>query len=209
MRTSMTVQTPGSGSPQAGGTPAPQAGGAGSPNDPPQVGTPEQQEPAGQQGQEPAEGELPEPVREMLRNYRQENRSLRERLRTLEQGQQPAQQGDTITREAFQQAEERWQARLREQGVRSEVAMVSARLGVVDPEAAFRLLDTDDLDFDDKGQPTNVEAALKNLIRERPWLAQRQVRGGADGGAGGTPRPGARSMNDVLREATGRGGRGG
>ena len=208
----MTVQTPGSGAPQAGGAPAPQAGGDGTQQQPQDGNRQEpQQDPAtgqGAQGQ-PDTADLPEPVQEMLRNYRQENRSLRERLRALEQqggGQQP--QGDTITRDEFQRQEQQWQDRLRQQGVRSEVAMASARLGVVDPEAAYRLLDTDDLDFDDKGQPTNVEAALKNLIRERPWLAQpRAPRAGADGGAGGAaPRTGA-SMNDVLRQATGRGGR--
>lgn len=217
----MTVQTPGSGAPQAGGTTAPQAGGAGSPSDPPQDGNRQdlqrdtgQQPQDGQQaqGQQPDEGELPEPVREMLRNYRQENRSLRERLRAVEQGQQQGNgqpQGDTITREQFQRAEQQWQDRLRQQGVRSEVAMASAKLGIVDPEAAYRLLDTDDLDFDDKGQPTNVEAALKGLTRERPWLVNRAPRGGADGGAGGqAPRQG-QSMNDVLRQATGRGPRGG
>lgn len=217
----MTVQTPGSGAPQAGGAPAPQAGGAGSPSDSPQDGNrgqgqdptqPNGQEPTGQQGQPGTdEGELPEPVREMLRNYRQENRSLRERLRAVEQGQQGQgqPQGDTIPRAELQRMEQQWQDRLRQQGVRSEVAMASAKLGVVDPEAAYRLLDTDDLDFDDKGQPTNVEAALKNLIRERPWLATpRAPRAGADGGAGGAaPRQGA-SMNDVLRAATGRGQRG-
>lgn len=212
----MTLQTPGSGAPQAGGAPAPQAGGDGTQQQPQdgnrqdsQQNPASGQEPQGGQGQQPDEGELPEPVREMLRNYRQENRSLRERLRAVEQQQQGGgqPQGDTITKEQFQQHEQQWQERLRQQGVRSEVAMASAKLGIVDAEAAYRLLDTNDLDFDDKGNPTNVEQALKNLTRERPWLVNRTPRGGADGGAGGAaPRSGA-SMNDVLRQATGRGGR--
>ena len=140
----MTVQTPGSGAPQAGAASTPQAGEAGTQQQP-QDGDNRQSDEQ-QQGQQPTstdEGELPEPVREMLRNYRQENRSLRERLRALEQQGQSQQQGDTITREQFQTAERTWQDRLRQQGVRSEVAMASARMGIVDPEAAFRLLDTD------------------------------------------------------------------
>lgn len=210
-RANVTVQTPAGGTPQAGGTSAPQDGGDGTQQ--PQDGTNRQDtEPTGQQGGQPDTADLPEPVQEMLRNYRQENRSLRERLRALEQSQPQGGQGGqpqdgSITREEFQRQEQQWQERLRQQGVRSEVAMVSAKLGVVDAEAAYRLLDRDDLDFDDKGNPTNVEQAMKSLIRERPWLANRQRGGDADGGAGNGQQRRGVSMNDVLRAAAGKGNR--
>lgn len=208
----MTLQTPAGGTPQAGGTSAPQDGGDGTQQ--PQDGSRQESEQTQGQGSQPDTADLPEPVQEMLRNYRQENRSLRERLRAAEQGQshqsggqggQP--QDGTITREEFQRQEQQWQARLRQQGVRSEVAMVSARIGIVDPEAAYRLLDTDDLDFDDTGRPTNVERALKDLVRERPWLRSTARGGDADGGAGGGQRRQGVTMNDVLRQAAGRGPR--
>jgi len=202
----VTLQTPATGEPQAGSDGAPQAGeGTGSPQ--PQDGTTagESQQPQGGTGTA-EEGDLPEPVREMLRNYRQENRSLRERLRALEQQGKP-QAGEPQVAE-LQRTVEAQQARLRLGEVRYAVAVASGKLGIVDPEAAYRLLEPEDIDYDERDKPQNVERLLTDLTRERPWLkGSPAARGGSDGGAGQSPKAGARSMNDALREATGRGRR--
>lgn len=73
-----------------------------------------------------------------------------------------------------------WLAERRELRARQAVDRQARRLGVVDEDAAWRLLAPDALAYDAAGAPTNVEEALRALVAERPWL----VRGGAPGPEG-------------------------
>ena len=63
-------------------------------------------------------------------------------------------------------AEER--ARLLE--VRLEVERCARRAGVVDEDAAYRLMDLQELEYDAAGKPANVEELLQKLLETRPWL---------------------------------------
>lgn len=63
---------------------------------------------------------------------------------------------------------------------RLEVERCARREGIVDEDAAFRLLDTGRVELDGSGRPVNVEALIKELVTERPWLI---------GGPGGAPAP--------------------
>lgn len=45
----------------------------------------------------------------------------------------------------------------------------SVELGIVDPDAAFRLLDLDDVEWDED-KPTNVEDLLTKLVDRKPYL---------------------------------------
>jgi len=66
---------------------------------------------------------------------------------------------------------------------------------------AARLLDWDDIsDPDDERQ---VEVALRDLVKDKPYLLG-NVPGGADGGAGGSRDTGSQDMNSLLRQAAGR-----
>ena len=75
--------------------------------------------------------------------------------------------------------------------LRYEVMLAASKLGIVDPDAAYRLLDTSSLEFDDEGQPKNVEKALKNLLTNKPYLA-----GGAGHASAANPAGGARNVSD-------------
>ncbi len=68
-------------------------------------------------------------------------------------------QHETATREA------------RDRIIRYEVQLHAARLGIVDPDAAARLIDYATLELDEAGTPKNVEPVLRALIKARPWLA--------------------------------------
>lgn len=67
---------------------------------------------------------------------------------------------------------------------RYEVQLHAAKLGLVDPEAAVKLLDWGSIDYAADGKPQNVEAALNELVEAKPWLkavqeapkAERQAR---------------------------------
>lgn len=51
-----------------------------------------------------------------------------------------------------------------------ETQLTAARLGIVDPDAAYRLLDPAEVEYDEEGTPTNLEACLKTMLQTRPYL---------------------------------------
>lgn len=59
-----------------------------------------------------------------------------------------------------------------------DVAVKAAKLGIVDPDAAFKLLDHSKIEYDDAGNPSNTEQLLKDLLTDKPYLS---------GGSGGSP----------------------
>lgn len=51
-------------------------------------------------------------------------------------------------------------------------AILAAAAGkVVDPEAAVRLIDTDAIEFDDDGLPSNAAELVDKLVEDKPYLA--------------------------------------
>ena len=85
-------------------------------------------------------------------------------------------QHDTLTRQQ------------QERIVSYEVRLQAASMGVVDPDAAARLLDWSEIDYDDNGSPTNVEDLLKKLLKSKPYLAGKQSASSTSGGATNPPR---------------------
>lgn len=63
---------------------------------------------------------------------------------------------------------------LTERIVRYEVERQASKLGIVDPDAAAKLIDWSALEYDEDGTPTNAETLLKDLLKARPWLANTQ-----------------------------------
>jgi hypothetical protein len=95
------------------------------------------------------------------------------------------------------------QARERALILRYEVATRAAKLGIVDPELATMLIEkSDSVTISETGQVAGLDEALKQLIKDRPFMV-RAAAAPADGGAGtGGPRPGGKpTMNDIIRGA--------
>lgn len=93
-------------------------------------------------------------------------------------------------------------ARLQEQAIRGAVADAGAKVGAIRPLLLHRLIDTDDLTFDDDGHPKNVDLVVGNLKRQYPELF-RAVAGSADGGSGGQAPPGGPTMDQYIRQKAG------
>lgn len=83
---------------------------------------------------------------------------------------------------------ETWKRERRELLAKSAVISQSQKLGIVDPDAAYTLL-ANSLQYDENGAPSNVETALKDLIKAKPYLlgagvsATNAERGAQDGQA--------------------------
>ena len=64
------------------------------------------------------------------------------------------------------------EAKYAEAMLRSEVYLAAVRKGFADPELAWKLLDPDEVEWDEeKGRPVNVEALLDEALKKWPFLA--------------------------------------
>lgn len=54
--------------------------------------------------------------------------------------------------------------------VRTEIERQARKLGIVDEDAAYRLLDLDALEYDEGGAPKNVDKLLAKLLEAKPYL---------------------------------------
>lgn len=73
--------------------------------------------------------------------------------------------------------------------MRTNITSVASRLNIVDPDAAYKLLDMSLIDDD----PKSVKKALESLVKEKPFLLK--VSGPPSPGAGGPPVVGKKSAN--------------
>jgi len=93
------------------------------------------------------------------------------RLKSMEDGQKSELQKAQEQIAALTQLNVELTSKQRTLMAQYECMLAANRLGIVDADAAFKLLDHGKLEFDESGKPTNVEALLKGLLTERPWLA--------------------------------------
>ena len=163
-------------SPQAGGNgnaPQPQAGNQTTPD--PQAGD----------GQEPISLDA-------AKKLRQEAQALRQRLKAYEDAEKAAADAQLSEKQRLEkqlaeaekkheQATKAAQQRL----IGAEVKLQAQTLGIVSPDAAAKLLDASEIEVDDDGNPKNLDALLKKLIKTYPFLVSGQQQGQQ---ANGTPR---------------------
>lgn len=115
---------------------------------------------------------------EYVRKLRAEAAEYRKRLRELESKVKAEEEAKLTEQERLQKRlaelerkETEYQQLLQGRTLEYEVKLHAARLGVVDPEAAYRLLDVKQIEFDEDGKPVNVEKVMRELIAKKPYLA--------------------------------------
>jgi hypothetical protein len=159
----------------------------------PTVTADSQQPVNGQQSQAPADGggmslehalaEL-EKVRKALKETNAESAGRRKRLDELEAAERTRQDAALTDAQKTEKRMAELQAKLderereytaaskahQERVIRYEVMLKASNLGVVDPDAAVKLMDWAALEFDEDGTPKNVDAVLKQLLKARPYL---------------------------------------
>lgn len=151
---------------------------------------------------------------EEARKLRQENASLRKRLKPLEDAETTRQEAALSEQEKhdkrvaeLEQAVAERERQIKDIQLRSAVTAAAARAGFGDPDDAFRLLDRDAVTFEDDGAPKNLPKLLDDMLTKKPYLASAAVRaqgswGGGDRGAG--PSSADVDMNQAIRQAAGR-----
>lgn len=93
--------------------------------------------------------------------------------------------------------------------IRAEVISQATKLNIVDPSAAFALMDTENITIDDNGNVKGVSVSLKALIKDKPYLIKTNVdfvkSSGDDQNAGSGKKKKGIDMNALIRRAAGRG----
>lgn len=83
------------------------------------------------------------------------------------------------------------EARAADLALRLTVERAATKAGFHDPDDAYRLIDRRTVELDDAGEPTNVEALLKDLAKAKPHLVKAEDSGKkmADRGTPALPKP--------------------
>lgn len=147
-----------------------------------------------------------------LSKVRQEAAAARVELKAFRDAKKAAddEKLDETTRLTSRQKEleaevEKLTKQARAKALEASVVKQAIKLGIHDPDAAVKLLDTDELELDEEtGEPKNVEAALKQLIKDKPYLAKEpdtSTPGSLNGGAGGTAGPAPKLTAEELAQA--------
>lgn len=192
--------------PTSGGAPA-------APTDTPSTGTnPKVAPTAPAAGADDGDGHSEEPMSlEEARKLRRESNELRKRIKSAEDritAEEDAKRSESerLVKQVadLEAANASLLAQGQERAVRLSTVEVASRLGFRNPEVAYRLLDKADIDFDDIGQPKNVEKLLKALLDKEPYLARTNGAGDFGGGNRGQTPEGKPSMNELLKRGFGK-----
>lgn len=160
------------------------------------------------------DGDLPEAVKAQLKAARKSARDASAAARAAEQRAAAAEAALKDKNDAELSELERAQARAAEAEAAAEAAQASAKetalryevqvqankLNLHDADTAYRLIDAADVTWGDDNRPTNVEALMKALVKERPFLARSKAEGGVDPTPGGNDKP---PSDDEIRKQAG------
>lgn len=144
------------------------------------------------------------------RKLRSENQSLRKRLRDLEAQVKAREEAELSEQERMQRRMieletqiETTRSKARDVALRAEIANRAATLGIVDVDAASRLLDLDALEYDDDAEGwIGVDDALRALTQDRPWLISTAAPAGSGANPTNPPRRRARVTREALSKMT-------
>lgn len=130
--------------------------------------------------------------------HRTKLRELEEKVKTFETERlSEAEKLQKRAEEAEKRAQEA-ERRVRERTIRAEVRLAAVAAGIVDPEAAYRLLDLDQVALNDDGEPTNIDKLVAQLLKDKPYLGGRSAQSGPAGNPG-SGRPAVLTMDEIRR----------
>lgn len=138
---------------------------------------------------------------EAARKLRSEAKSLRERLKAAEDKLKERDDADLTDRQKLERDNQAAKAKVEqlEQRERELTAqLVAGKVGIRQEAVADAVKLLDWSKIDDAADEAQVEQALKQLLKDKPYLAGRS--GGLDGGRGRDSRQ-PTSMNDLIRGA--------
>lgn len=126
-------------------------------------------------------------------------KALQDRLDAIENDGKPESEKLTRERDAANQRAEAAEKRLRDANARVAVTEAAQKVNAISVRAVLKLIE-DDLEYDDEGEPTNVDALIAQARKDEPSLFK-HAGGSADGGKTGGSKPEAQPGLDRIRQA--------
>lgn len=125
----------------------------------------------------------------------EELQSALKRLKTIDDGQKTELQKAQDKVAELEQRHTELSSKQKELITQYEVGLAAGKLGIVDPDAAYRLLDLAKLEYGEDNKPTNVEKVLGELVKSKPYLV------GGSGSSAGNPRKTYDDSDPVITAA--------
>jgi len=96
------------------------------------------------------------------------------------------------------------ESRANDKLIRAEVKLMASSLGIVSPDAAYKLMDMSDVKIKDDGTVKGVKEALEDLIKENPFLksqpaAPKKIGSSTNPGSGSVIGTSSDAMNRIIR----------
>lgn len=129
-------------------------------------------------------------LEEKLKEMPDKDSIINEVLKGLGIDPDPEKRAEQQIEEARKKAQEA-EARANERLIRAEVKAACSELGIVDPDAAFALMDKESVTLKDDGEVEGVTEALEALVKAKPYLV------GQKGNVGGPSNPGSPEPDDI------------
>lgn len=178
------------------------------PTTPPQAGDPQaqvadaQQPPTGSADGEGGTGPDVAALTRELAAVRREAAGYRTKLKGYEDADKTAAEKANERIAELEAERDALAAARREDTLRLAASAAARKLGFRNPDLAYRLVASGSVEYDDAGQPKNVEKVLDDIAKVDPYL----VSGSSDWGGGPrNPAPsGAADMNQIIRQRAGR-----
>lgn len=120
--------------------------------------------------------------RENRKTAQKDVRELRKRIADLEKGGKPENQGDADKLADAEKRAEEAEGRLREANARTAITTAASDAYAIEATAIYPLV-AGELDFDDDGEPTNIDDVIADAKERYPKLF-RKAAGRGDGGKG-------------------------
>lgn len=143
-----------------------------------------------------------------VRDLRKENASWRAKLRDAEQKLQEHEDSQKSEVEKLRDEKQRLEKEVTESkkayleaSLKSEVRAEAAVMGLIDPDAACKLVDSSLIDVDeDTGEIGGVKKALERLIKQKPYLIEKKEPEIPVPGAGGQSidSSGVKNLDDAF-----------
>ena len=156
--------------------------------------TDEQADELGEKGQAALKAE-----RDARRKAEREAKALAARVAEFENANKSDAEKTAAALDAATKRADAAEQRLRDANARVAVTEAAQKVNAISVRAVLKLIE-DDLDYDDEGEPTNVDALIAQARKDEPSLF-RHAGGSADGGKTGTTTPEAQPGIDRIRQA--------
>ncbi len=135
-------------------------------------------------GQQPTDGQQPEiqnpaakAAADEAARYRTQLRDAQKLIADFQAKEKAAADAQLSEVERAQKQAAEWQQKhadttraMQERIIGLTIQLQASKLNIIDPDAAVKLMDWSQLEFDDDGTPTNADKVLADMVKVRPYL---------------------------------------